>query len=246
MPRRRKQNTELVQALRQCDGERVQCVVMVRDDFWLAVSRFMRRPGNSSSSKARTPPLVDLFDPTTPRRCWRRLAGPSARLPDSPAMTARTKKQFLEQAVSGLGPGRQGHLRPAGPVCRDGEGQAVDACHAEGSGRHRGRRRHLPGRDVQRGHRPAGTPLPPESGQGGAESPAARIRHRHQGPHAVARRVAGSVGLCRTVPRTSTTCSAFSTAKSASSRRPTPKARRRGGRRSQARQASRAPEISTN
>src|SRR5262249_53699342 len=35
-------NTELVQALRQCDGGRVQCLVMVRDDFWLAVSRFMR------------------------------------------------------------------------------------------------------------------------------------------------------------------------------------------------------------
>src|SRR5262249_22180133 len=35
------QNTELVQALRQCDGGRVQCVVLVRDDFWLAVSRFM-------------------------------------------------------------------------------------------------------------------------------------------------------------------------------------------------------------
>ena len=40
--RKEEQNTELVQALRQCDGGRVQCVVMVRDDFWLAVSRFLR------------------------------------------------------------------------------------------------------------------------------------------------------------------------------------------------------------
>ena len=39
-------NTELVQALRQCDGGRVQCVVMVRDDFWLAVSRFHAGAGN--------------------------------------------------------------------------------------------------------------------------------------------------------------------------------------------------------
>ena len=31
-----------MQALRQCDGGRVQCVVMVRDDFWMAVTRFMR------------------------------------------------------------------------------------------------------------------------------------------------------------------------------------------------------------
>src|SRR5262249_37907323 len=34
----RGQNTELVQALRQCDGGRVQAVVLVRDDFWLAAS----------------------------------------------------------------------------------------------------------------------------------------------------------------------------------------------------------------
>src|SRR5262249_51946978 len=40
--KRTEENTELVQALRHCDGGRVQCVVMVRDDFWLAVSRFMQ------------------------------------------------------------------------------------------------------------------------------------------------------------------------------------------------------------
>ena len=40
--RKEEQNTELVQALRQCDGSRVQCIVMVRDDFWMAVTRFMR------------------------------------------------------------------------------------------------------------------------------------------------------------------------------------------------------------
>ena len=35
-------STELVDALRQCDGGHVQALVMVRDDFWLAASRFMR------------------------------------------------------------------------------------------------------------------------------------------------------------------------------------------------------------
>src|SRR5262249_11113940 len=33
-------NAELAQALRQCDGGRVQCVVLVRDDFWMAATRF--------------------------------------------------------------------------------------------------------------------------------------------------------------------------------------------------------------
>ena len=36
------ENTDLVQTLRQCDGGRVQCVVMVRDDFWMAATRFLR------------------------------------------------------------------------------------------------------------------------------------------------------------------------------------------------------------
>ena len=42
LARRGEENTELVAALRQCDGEHVQAIVMVRDDFWLAASRFMR------------------------------------------------------------------------------------------------------------------------------------------------------------------------------------------------------------
>ncbi len=59
--RKEGENTELVQALRQCDGGRVQCIVMVRDDFWMAVTRFMRElevrlvEGQNSA-------LADLFD----------------------------------------------------------------------------------------------------------------------------------------------------------------------------------------
>ncbi len=58
---REAQNPELVRALRQCDGGRVQCIVMVRDDFWLASTRFMQQleirlvEGQNSA-------LVDLFD----------------------------------------------------------------------------------------------------------------------------------------------------------------------------------------
>jgi hypothetical protein len=35
-------DTELLAALRHCDGEHVQAVVIVRDDFWMAATRFMR------------------------------------------------------------------------------------------------------------------------------------------------------------------------------------------------------------
>src|SRR5262249_39773532 len=58
---RKEENTELVQALRQCDGGRVQCLLMVRDDFWMAITRFLREleielvPGHNIAA-------ADLFD----------------------------------------------------------------------------------------------------------------------------------------------------------------------------------------
>ena len=58
---------ELAQALRQCDGRRLQCVVMVRDDFWMAVTRFMQdlevRLVEGQNSAA-----VDLFTPQHARK----------------------------------------------------------------------------------------------------------------------------------------------------------------------------------
>ena len=65
--RRSEPNPELITALRQCDGAHVQCVVMVRDDFWMAATRFMRdleiRLVEGENSAA-----VDLFDLPHARR----------------------------------------------------------------------------------------------------------------------------------------------------------------------------------
>ncbi len=73
--KRNEESTELVQALRHCDGGRLQCIVMVRDDFWLAVSRFMQaleiRVVEGDNAR-----LVDLFDLRHGARCWRHLARP--------------------------------------------------------------------------------------------------------------------------------------------------------------------------
>ena len=48
-------------ALRQCDGEHVQCLVMVRDDFWVSLTRFM---GDLRIEilQGQNAALVDLFD----------------------------------------------------------------------------------------------------------------------------------------------------------------------------------------
>ncbi len=95
------QNTELVQALRQCDGGRVQCVVMVRDDFWMAATRFMRdlevRLVEAQNSAA-----VDLFPIRHAEKVLAAFGRAFGVLPENPSETSKEQKQFLEQAVSGL------------------------------------------------------------------------------------------------------------------------------------------------
>src|SRR5262249_40496685 len=59
--KRGEENTELVTALRQCDGEHLQAVVMVRDDFWMAVTRFMDSL-EVELVQGKNMAAVDLFD----------------------------------------------------------------------------------------------------------------------------------------------------------------------------------------
>src|SRR5262249_23642786 len=59
--RKEEDSLELIQALRQCDGSHVQCIVMVRDDFWLAISRFLREL-EIHVVEGQNLALVDLFD----------------------------------------------------------------------------------------------------------------------------------------------------------------------------------------
>jgi eukaryotic-like serine/threonine-protein kinase len=95
------QNTELVQALRQCDGGRVQCIVMVRDDFWLAVSRFLRDleirliEGENSA-------LADLFDEDHALKVLAAFGRAFGKLPETNGKTNENQKEFLKQAVKGL------------------------------------------------------------------------------------------------------------------------------------------------
>ena len=59
--RRGDEDSELVAALRQCDGEHLQAIVLVRDDFWLAVSRFLADL-EVELLQGHNTALVDLFD----------------------------------------------------------------------------------------------------------------------------------------------------------------------------------------
>ena len=99
--RRGEENTELVAALRHCDGEHVQAVVLVRDDFWLAASRFMRDvdirlvEGENSS-------LVDLFDSRHARKVLVAFGRAFGALPESRNEISSDQNLFLDQSISGL------------------------------------------------------------------------------------------------------------------------------------------------
>jgi eukaryotic-like serine/threonine-protein kinase len=99
--KKEEQNSELVQALRQCDGGRVQAVVMVRDDFWLAVSRFLNDlevdliPGRNVA-------LVDVFEPRHARKVLLAFGRAFGALPEGGKELSKDQNAFLDQVVAGL------------------------------------------------------------------------------------------------------------------------------------------------
>jgi serine/threonine protein kinase/formylglycine-generating enzyme required for sulfatase activity len=95
------ENADLVEALRQCDGGRVQCIIMVRDDFWMAATRFMRALEIRLLEGQNSAP-VDLFPLRHAESVLAAFGRALGALPDGPGDTSKPQKAFLEQAISGL------------------------------------------------------------------------------------------------------------------------------------------------
>jgi serine/threonine protein kinase/formylglycine-generating enzyme required for sulfatase activity/tetratricopeptide (TPR) repeat protein len=99
--RRGEENTELIAALRHCDGQHAQAVVTVRDDFWLAASRFMRDleirlvEGENSA-------LVDLFDPRHAKKVLTAFGRAYGALPKQLGDLSRGQQTFLDESIRGL------------------------------------------------------------------------------------------------------------------------------------------------
>ncbi len=91
----------LVDALRQCDGEHVQAIVMVRDDFWMAATRFMMElevrllEGQNSAA-------VDLFPIRHAQKVLAAFGRAFGVLPESAKEDSEEHNQFVAQAVAGL------------------------------------------------------------------------------------------------------------------------------------------------
>jgi len=99
--KREEEDTDLVQALRQCDGGNVQCIVMVRDDFWLAVSRFLREL-EIRLLEAQNSALVDLFDLDHTRKVLAAFGRAFGKLSENVSAITREQKDFLKQSAAGL------------------------------------------------------------------------------------------------------------------------------------------------
>ncbi|MFN5272330.1 MAG: protein kinase domain-containing protein [Planctomycetota bacterium] len=94
-------NAELTNALSQCDGETIQAIVMVREDFCISVNRFLREldiPIRERENSA----MVDLFDLEHAKKVLAYFGRAFERLPEDRSSWSEDQKAFLNQAVMGL------------------------------------------------------------------------------------------------------------------------------------------------
>jgi hypothetical protein len=98
---RMKQGTGLARALRQCNGQHIQCIVMLRDDFWVALTRFM---GDLSIDliQGQNAVLVDVFDPSHARKVLIELGRSYGQLPGPAEGPSREQATFLDSALQEL------------------------------------------------------------------------------------------------------------------------------------------------
>ncbi len=95
------QDAELVQALRHCDGARVQCILMLRDDFWMAITHFMRRL-EIRIAEGQNSAAVDMFPVRHAIKVLDAFGRAFGTLPDDSQPLNADQKAFLKQAVEGL------------------------------------------------------------------------------------------------------------------------------------------------
>ncbi|MFN9372068.1 MAG: protein kinase domain-containing protein [Planctomycetaceae bacterium] len=93
------EGTVLIDALRQCDGEHVQGLLLVRDDFALSAFRFQKELGIEQREEMQP---VDLFDMDHAAAVLMACGQAYGKLPASAADLSAEQRQFLQRAVDGL------------------------------------------------------------------------------------------------------------------------------------------------
>ena len=88
----------LINAIRQCDGSNLQCLISVRDDFWMAITRFMRQLDEPLVGRVNSEG-VELFDKRHARNVLIKFGKSYGCLNPKDADITRAQQEFVEQAV---------------------------------------------------------------------------------------------------------------------------------------------------
>lgn len=119
-------DSQLIPALRHCDGSGVQCVVLVRDDFWMSATRFMQAleiplvEGTNSAA-------VDLFDSDHALKVLAAFGRAYGQTSRTARRTYGRTDSFPEaRCVRPRQRGGESGVRASGRVCGDDERTPVD------------------------------------------------------------------------------------------------------------------------
>jgi serine/threonine protein kinase/formylglycine-generating enzyme required for sulfatase activity len=101
---------ELVRALRQCDGPNVQALLLVRDDYWMAITRLFKALEIRLVEGVNSAP-VELFDLDHSRKVLVEFGRAGGRLPEAPEAISVDAERFLNQAIREMA-GPDGRVTP--------------------------------------------------------------------------------------------------------------------------------------
>ena len=95
------EDRELLQALQCSDGSRLQCLLLVREEYWSAISRLADVlnvrfvPGENDA-------FVDLFKPEHAKNVFALFGRALGRLPHEPEPLSKEQKRFVDQVIGDM------------------------------------------------------------------------------------------------------------------------------------------------
>ena len=98
---RNPEEAELTEALRQCASERVQALILIRDEFWLSTSQYLHFLGQRIEEHRNAMPLP-LFDIRHARSVLTAIGRAYGLLPVETETLAKPQIQFISEAVDSI------------------------------------------------------------------------------------------------------------------------------------------------
>ncbi len=94
-------DSRLIDALRQCDGVRLKCLFLVRNDFWMSISRVMEDL-EAPIEQGKNAAPIELFDLRHAHRVLHAFGHAYGALPASSDALTEPQREFLDESVHQL------------------------------------------------------------------------------------------------------------------------------------------------